>query len=305
MSFKVVGIGEVLWDLFPTDRKLGGAPANFAYHAGALGAEAYLISRVGNDVLGHEILARLGELGIRTECIATDLAHPTGTVTVQLAADGQPCFTIHESVAWDHLTADSPSVAAVAGADVVCFGSLGQRCETSHAAVRTLLQASSPSALRIFDVNLRQDFYSRELIEDSLEMANFLKLNDSELPVLARLLGLSGLTDKQQLAELAERYSLRLVVFTCGARGSMFYDGSLWSEHSAPTVDVKDTVGAGDSLTAAVAMGVLSGWTLDTIGERANAIAAYVCSCEGATPPMPAYLVEPFTHSVCASTALG
>ena len=301
MCFKIVGIGEVLWDLFPTGKKMGGAPANFAYHARALGAEARVISRVGNDALGREILARLESLGLPTDGVSVDLSRPTGTVTVQLAPDGQPLFTIHEGVAWDHFAADSTTVAAVASADAVCFGSLAQRCEPSHAAIRTLLANTRRTALRIFDVNLRQDFYSRELIEGSLELANVLKLNDTELPVLARLLGLRGITDKQQLAELAERYGLRLVAYTCGARGSMLYDGTRWSEHAGLAVEVKDTVGAGDSLTAAVALGLLAGWDIETIGKRANEIAAYVCSCEGATPPMPAHLRAPFQNPKLAS----
>jgi fructokinase len=252
---------------------------------------------VGNDVLGHEILTRLESLGLPADCVPVDLSHPTGTVTVQLAPDGQPRFTIHEGVAWDHLVADSTAVAAVAAADAICFGSLAQRCEPSHAAIRTLLANSRRTALRIFDVNLRQDFFSRELIEGSLELANVLKLNDTELPVLARLLGLRGITDKQQLAELAENYGLRLVAYTCGARGSMLYDGTHWSEHAGIAVKVKDTVGAGDSFTAAVTLGLLAGWDIETIGSVASELAAYVCSCQGATPPLPARLRAQFqTH---------
>ena len=303
MSFKIIGIGEVLWDLFPSGKKMGGAPANFAYHAHALGAEARVISRVGHDALGREILARLESLGLPTDCVPVDLSHPTGTVTVQLAPDGQPRFTIHEGVAWDHIVADSTAVAAVAAAAAVCFGTLGQRCEPSHAAIRTLLANSPRTALRIFDVNLRQDFFSRELIEGSLEVANVLKLNDTELPVLSRLLGVKALSDKEQLAELAQRFGLRLVVYTCGSRGSMLYDGTRWSEHAARAVGVKDTVGAGDSLTAAVAMGMLAGWDLETIGERASEIAAYVCSCEGATPPMPPHLRALFRNATVAGRA--
>jgi fructokinase len=294
MSFKVVGLGEVLWDLLPSGRKIGGAPANFAYHSHALGADARLVSRVGADALGTELLADLELLGLSTDYISIDRTHPTGTVTVQLAADGQPRYTIHEGVAWDYLVADSTAVACTTTADAICFGSLAQRCAPSHSAIRTLLTASRPDALRIFDVNLRQDFYSRELIESSLELANVLKLNDTELPVLARLLGVTSLLNKQQLAELADRYGLRLVAYTCGARGSILYDGTRWTEHPAQAVDVKDTVGAGDSLTAAVAIGMLAGWDLGTIGNRATNIAGYVCSCEGATPSLPADLRAPF-----------
>ena len=294
MSFKVVGLGEVLWDLFPSGKKMGGAPANFAYHARALGADARVVSRVGNDALGREILAQLEAIGLSSECVSVDPTHPTGTVSVELMADGQPHYVIHEGVAWDHLVADAAAVAAVSSADAVCFGSLAQRCAPSHAAIRTMLASSPRTALRIFDVNLRQDFFSKELIEGSLEFTNVLKLNETELPILARLLGVRGITEKQQLAEIAERFGLRLVAYTCGARGSMLYDGTRWSEHTGRIVEVKDTVGAGDSLTAAVTMGMLAGWTLETIGERANEIAAYVCSCEGGTPPLPAHLRAPF-----------
>ncbi|MDB6150405.1 MAG: sugar kinase, ribokinase [Chthoniobacter sp.] len=301
MSFKAVGIGEVLWDVFPSGKKMGGAPANFAYHAYALGATASVVSRVGDDALGREILARLQTLGLPTDCVGIDSDYPTGTVTVEVAADGQPQYTIHEGVAWDHLAADAAALAAVKSADVVCFGSLGQRCEPSRTAIRTMIASSPRTALRIFDINLRQTFFSRELIQGSLEIANILKLNDTELPVLVRLLNLSGADEQQQLAELAERYGLRLVAYTCGARGSMLYDGARWSEHSGIAIEVKDTVGAGDSFTAAVAIGMLAGWDLQTMGDRANEIAAYVCSCDGATPPMPEHLRAPFQNATFSS----
>jgi len=302
MSFKVVGIGEVLWDLFPSGKKMGGAPANFAYHARALGADARVVSRVGNDALGREILAQFETIGLSNECISVDLARPTGTVSVELMADGQPHYVIHEDVAWDHLVADAKAVEAVSSADAVCFGSLAQRCAPAQAAIRTMLEKSPRTALRIFDVNLRQDFFSRDLIEHSLELAHVLKLNDTELPMLTRLLGVRGITEKQQLAEIAGRFGLRLVAYTCGARGSLLYDGAQWSEHAGRRVEVKDTVGAGDSLTAAVTIGMLAGWDLETIGERANDIAAYVCSCEGGTPLLPAHLRAPFEPKVPADT---
>ena len=302
MNYQVVGIGEVLWDLFPAGKAIGGAPANFAYHAHALGATASLISRVGNDALGGELLADLAKLGLSTDCISIDRAHPTGTVTVEVAEDGQPRYTIHEDVAWDHLVADRMALARVAAADAICFGSLAQRCAPSQAAIRTMLAASRPEALRIFDVNLRQDFYSRELIEGSLALANVLKLNDAELPVLAHLLGVKSMTERGQLAEIAERNSLRLVAYTRGANGSMLYDGARWSEHEGRVIAVEDTVGAGDSLTAAVVMGFLDGWDLDVIGERANDIAAYVCSREGATPRLPEELRAPFQTAQARSS---
>jgi len=298
MSFKIAGIGEVLWDVFPAGTKLGGAPANFAYHARALGAAGSVVSRVGDDAAGREILAQLQALGLATDSVAVDRSHPTGSVTVQLAADGQPRYTIHQGVAWDHLVADSAGIAAVSTADAVCFGSLAQRCDPSRVAIRALLARSHPSALRIFDVNLRQDFYSQELIEDSLELANVLKLNDTELPVLARLLEVRASSEKEQLVELADRFGLRLVAYTCGARGSMLWDGGEWSESEAPRIEVKDTVGAGDAFTAAVALGMLAGWPIQKIGAFASELAAYVCSCDGATPPIPEHLRRCVTADV-------
>lgn len=294
MSFKVIGIGEVLWDVFPGGKKLGGAPANFAYHAHALGADAYVVSRVGNDALGREIVAALDSLGLATTCVSIDPTRPTGTVTVEVTPDGQPRYTIHEGVAWDYLNADTATFERAAAADAICFGSLAQRSADSRAAVRSLLEVSRPAALRIFDVNLRQNFYSRDVIEGSLEVANVLKLNDAELPILARLLGLKENAEQVQLAELAQRHGLRLIAYTRGSRGSMLFDGKEWSEHAAREIDVKDTVGAGDAFTGAVAMGMLAGWDLPMIGRRANEIAAYVCTCDGATPPLPEELKAAF-----------
>jgi fructokinase len=159
VKFKLVGIGEVLWDLLPGGRQMGGAPANFAYHACALGAEARVISRVGNDALGRELVARLQKLGVPTYCIEVDPALPTGTVSVEVAADGQPKFDIHENVAWDALSGESAGRLAVAGADGVCFGTLAQRSESARATIRSLVAAAPPAALRILDVNLRQHYF--------------------------------------------------------------------------------------------------------------------------------------------------
>ena len=286
MSFKVIGVGEVLWDLLPAGKQLGGAPANFAYHAHALGAEVRVVSRVGNDPLGREILDRLRALGLPTDGVGVDADAPTGTVSVELAADGQPRFTIHENVAWDHLVADEASLAFAAHAAAVCFGSLGQRCEASRRAIRALVTATPAMALRVFDINLRQQFYSREIVEDSLRLANVLKLNDTELPVLAAMFGLAGGV-REQLAALAQRFALRAVALTRGALGSLLLAGNTWSEHPGLTVKVVDSVGAGDAFTAAMALGLLAGHRLDDINRHANEVAAYVCSQAGATPVLP------------------
>jgi len=293
--FSIVGLGEVLWDMLPAGPQLGGAPANFTCHARALGADATLISRVGTDELGREIITRLNALGVSTNGIVVDAQRPTGTVGVELDA-GQPRYIIHENVAWDFIEATPAALAAVCSADAVCFGTLAQRSETSRFAIRSLVSSAASDALRVCDINLRQHFYSQELIADSLALANVLKLNDAELPVLAALFGLSGDT-RTQLAALARKFALRLVVLTRGAQGSVLFDGTNWSEHPGIDVLVKDTIGAGDSFTAATVLGYLSGWKLDRINAFANEVAAFVCSHPGATPSLPEAMREAFRQT--------
>jgi fructokinase len=286
VTFKLVGIGEVLWDLLPGGPQIGGAPANFVIHARALGADARLVSRVGDDLLGREVLERFRLLGLPTDTLAVDAVAPTGTVSVKLAPGGQPEFTIAEDVAWDRITADEPGLAAVRAADAVCFGSLAQRAEAARHAIRTLVAATPNGALRIFDVNLRPPFIDRELIDGSLALANVLKLNDRELPMLAAMFGLSGGV-RDQLAEVARRHQLSLVALTRGPCGSLLLADGHWSEHPGLPTEVVDTVGAGDAFTAAMTLGFLGGLPLDEVNRRANAVAAYVCAQPGATPALP------------------
>ena len=293
MKFKLVGIGEVLWDLLPGGRHLGGAPANFTYHACALGADARLVSRVGNDDLGREATDRLAKLGVPVECIEVDRSLPTGSVSVQVAADGQPQFQIHDNVAWDSLRGEPAARLAVTAADAVCFGTLAQRCEPSRSTIRALVSATLPGRFRILDVNLRQHYYSRQIIEESLALANVLKVNDAELPLLAEMFALRG-DERSQLAQLAKKFALRVVACTRGECGSLLFAGDRWSVHPGVPVKVVDTVGAGDSFTAAMALGLLAGWDLDDINQRANEVAACVCSRAGGTPPLPEELREPF-----------
>ena len=290
---KVVGIGELLWDVLPTGARMGGAPANFACHAQALGANASVVSRVGDDDPGHQLVRNLRELGLSAAGIGVDPVHPTGTVEVKLGDDGQPHFTISRGVAWDHLVADSHTVEMMKTADAICFGSLGQRSSTSRSAIRRLVTATPQDAFRIFDVNLRQDYFTAELIHESLGMANVCKLSDSELPVIAELLGIDGDIDTQ-IARMIGIYQLRVLVYTRGSGGSIVSDGKNRYEHPGFPTDVRDTVGAGDSFTATVAMGLLHGWPVDAISETANAVASHVCSCEGAIPPMPEHLRKRF-----------
>ena len=293
MDFNVVGVGEVLWDLLPAGRQMGGAPANFASHAHALGAAAQVVSRVGNDPLGREILDRLRGLGLGTNGVTSDPSAPTGTVSVVLAAQGHPTFTIHERVAWDYLEVGEDMLHTAARAAVICFGTLGQRHPVARAAVRTVLQAAPPTALRVFDINLRQHFYSGALIEESLAVADVLKLNESELPRLAELFQLAG-DERSQLTELARRFRLRAVAYTRGDRGSLLHSQGHWSEHPGIPVTVVDTVGAGDAFTAALALGLLAGWSLDSVNQHASEVAAYVCSQHGATPILPERWRAPF-----------
>lgn len=295
MEQNIVGIGEVLWDLLPGGRQLGGAPANFTYHARALGAEARLISRVGHDDLGREALERLSRLGIPTECVEVDEELPTGTVGVTVSADGQPHYQIHEHVAWDAIRGEAAGRAAVSSADAVCFGSLAQRSENSRKAIQSLLAATPQAALRIFDINLRQQYYSREVIEESLALANVLKVNDAELPQLAKLFQLTG-DVRAQIRQLAQQFRLRWVAYTRGGSGSLLFaetDGR-WSDQPGVAATVMDTVGAGDAFTATMTLGLLAGWDLDDINEHANRVAAFVCTRAGATPELPASLRQPF-----------
>ena len=286
MGFKVIGIGEVLWDLLPSGAQLGGAPANFAYHAQALGARAGVISRVGSDRLGQDIRRRLAELHLPLDLVQCDESAPTGTVTVELTGDGIPQFTIHRDVAWDHLVPTEAALSAARAAHALCFGTLAQRDEPSHSTIQKLLSHAAPESWRVFDINLRQTFYTRAVIESSLGFANVLKLNDEELPVLAAMFGLNG-DVAMQVSAIAQMFELKLVALTRGPLGSLLYHGGRWSECQTRPVRVKDTVGAGDAFTAALVMGLLQDMDLDQINIAANEVARHVCSCAGATPPLP------------------
>lgn len=297
MNFNVLGIGEVLWDLLPTGAQMGGAPANFAYHARALGARAGVVTRVGLDHLGRDIRQRLEELGVPPDLVQVDEKFPTGTVAVELEGDGIPRFTIREQVAWDHIQPTDAALKAAREADAVCFGTLAQRCEPSRSTIHRLLTQSPTTSLRIFDINLRQNFYSREVIQKSLRLANVLKLNDAELPVVAQLLGLEG-DMETQVAALAKQFDLHIVALTCGPQGSLLYRAGRWSECTSRPVRVKDTVGAGDAFTAALAIGLLRKMDLDDVNLAANEVARHVCSCAGATPPLPEELRHHFAVPV-------
>jgi fructokinase len=292
-QFKIVGIGEVLWDLLPAGKQLGGAPANFICHAHALGADARLISRVGDDAAGREILERFRARGLPMEAIGIDPTAPTGTVSVEVGAEGHPKYTIHENVAWDRIAADSAALAAVRNADAICFGSLAQRTNFVRETIAGLLAGANKDALHVFDINLRPPFINRDAIAQSVASADILKLNEEELPILAGMFQLTG-SPAQQLAALAARFPIQLIVLTRGAEGSMLFAGGTLCEHPVSPIEVRDTIGAGDSFTAAVTIGFLRQWPLEKIADHASAVAAYVCTQPGATPPLPEALRRPF-----------
>jgi fructokinase len=295
MCFRITGIGEVLWDLLPAGPQLGGAPANFAYHAHALGAKASLVTRVGNDDLGKAILDRFEQIEVARDTMQVDEVAPTGTVTVALSDEGIPNYIIHESVAWDRLTVTRPALDAMRAADAVCFGSLAQRGEVSRNSIQTLVAAAPKDALRVFDVNLRQDYFSRDVIERSLVLANVLKLNDDELPVVAQLFGLTG-SIRHQMETIAGRFRLQLVALTRGAAGSLLFQAGEWSDcPSVPTL-VVDTIGAGDAFAAALVLGMLCKLPLGVINTLADEVARHVCSGAGATPQLPKRLSQRYAR---------
>ena len=284
-KYIVVGLGELLWDIFSEGKQLGGAPANFAYMTSLLGDRGIVASRVGEDELGREARQRLQSLGLQTDFVQMDADRPTGTVTVDVDPAGQPTFTIATSVAWDDF-AWAPEWRALAQqADAVCFGSLAQRCASSRGTIRSFLKSVRPGTTRIFDVNLRQKFYSAEVLSESAALAEIIKVNHEELPVIAKLLGLPFTYDEMRAAQwLRETYGSKLVCITRGAKGSIVVGEDEISEHSGYRVFVADTVGAGDAFTAALVYHYLRHASVSTLNEAANRMGAWVASQTGATP---------------------
>lgn len=287
----VLGLGEVLWYMAPGGKLLSGSPATFAYHAQALGAEAFVVSRVGDDVLGMEILERLDRLQLSRQYVTLDPMHPTGTVSVQLNGQTEPEYIIPRPAAWDFIRPDGNLLWLAERIDAVCFGSLAQRSTVSRSTIRRLLAATREDCLRIFDLNLRQGYYYLETIVNGLALANVLKLNERELPVVAKMLSISE-RNGDVLTTLLQRYSLKLVALTRGQRGSVLVGPEGHSVHPAMPIDVADTAGAGDAFAAVIAMGMLQGLELGVINEHANRVAGYVCSQHDAMPPMPPELLR-------------
>ena len=286
MKKKVVGLGEVLWDILPERTCLGGAPANFAYITTLMGDQGIVASRVGEDSRGVEALRVMDGLSLDIDHVQTDGGHETGRVQVKVDGKGIACYEIARPVAWDHLewTLDWQRLAGKV--DAVCFGSLAQRSEGSRATIRRFLQATPATTVKVFDVNLRQNFFSADTIIESMKLADMVKLNDEELPRVMSLCGLPH-KDKDERASaqrLAEAYRLKLVCITRGERGSLLLRDGQVSEHRGFRVKVADTVGAGDAFTAGLVHEYLHGASLDLMNEVANLVGAWVASEVGAMP---------------------
>jgi fructokinase len=294
MKKRVVGLGEVLWDLLPERTCLGGAPANFAYITTLMGDLGIVASRVGEDSRGLEALRRMEELRLNTDHVQTDRQRPTGTVKVELDGKGVARFEIAHPVAWDFLEWNSDWQHLAETADAVCFGSLAQRSEASRATIRHFLRATSPAAVKVFDVNLRQSYYSQEVLSESLKLADIVKLNDEELPAIMSLFKLPHQDELSSARCLISAYGLKLVCITRGGRGSLLVcdkpvRGGDVSEHPGFRVRVADTVGSGDAFTAGLVHEHLRGSEsgridLDRMNEVANRMGAWVASEAGAMP---------------------
>jgi fructokinase len=280
----VVGLGELLWDLFPAGKQLGGAPANFAYISSLLGEEGIPASRVGKDKLGEEALQRLGAVGLCTEFIQQDPDHPTGTVKVEVDRFGQPRFEITEFVAWDFFAWTHPWQELADRTDAVCFGTLAQRSEHSRSAIQSFLLATRPDAVRVCDINLRPPFFDGQVVSGSMKLANIVKLNHEELPQVMRLLDLKHGSETQSARNLLVSYDLQLVCVTRGNNGSLLISCDECVEHPGFKIKVADTVGSGDAFTAALVHGYLQGKPLAQINEESNRVGAWVASQVGGMP---------------------
>lgn len=279
----MVGLGEILWDILPSGKKLGGAPTNFAYISNILGNRGVTASRLGTDLLGQEARQRLQSLGVTDEYVQSDRKIPTGTAEVHIDSAGQPTFAIREPAAWDFLQWTPAWQQLSADADVICFGSLAQRSAASAETIERFLLNSRSDAVRIFDVNLRQSYYNPAVLKRSLEHADILKLSDSELPVVASQLGLD--TDEKQAAlQLIREFHLDFVCITRAERGSQLLSQSECVSHPGFVVDVVDAVGAGDAFTACVAHFLVRGLSLMEISAYANRLASWDTTQHGATP---------------------
>lgn len=284
----VIGMGEALWDVLPEGKKIGGAPANFAYHVSQLGLDSRVVSAVGDDKLGEETIAALEGKGLKLN--VARVPYPTGTVQVTLDDNGVPQYEIREGVAWDNIPFTDELAALASKASAVCWGSLAQRSYVSRETINRFLDAmpADDATLKVFDINLRQSFYTKEILEASFRKCNILKINDEELVVVSRLFELPGTDLEEKCQKLIEMYDLNLLILTCGVNGSYIFKGSDVSFVETPTVEVADTVGAGDSFTATMVACLLKDMPIPEAHKLAVEISAFVCTQNGAMPELPA-----------------
>ena len=287
----VIGLGEALWDVLPEGKKLGGAPANFAYHAGQfLGqANTMAISALGEDKLAEETIAALEEHGL--QYTMPRVPYPTGTVQVQLDEQGIPTYDIRENVAWDNIPF-TPEIEEIArNCRAVCFGSLAQRNVVSRENIHRFLDATPEDCVKIFDINLRQNFYTKEVIQESMRRCNILKINDEELVIIGRMFGYPGLDIENKCWLILGKYDLDMLVLTCGTNGSYVFTPGQMSFQETPKVEVADTVGAGDSFTGSFCAAILNGKPVPEAHQLAVKVSAFVCTQNGAMPTIPASLL--------------
>jgi len=284
-SFKIVGIGEISWDLYPSGKRLGGAPANFAYHISALGHSGIIASRIGDDDLGKEIINFLLRNNLESRYIQVDKIRPTGTVEVKIDKNNQPNYVVKEKVSWDFLDLSEDFYNLLKETDAICFGTISQRNKTTRKTILSFLNAANNKTTKVFDINLRQNFYNKQVIEESLKLSTILKLNDFELKTIRNLLNINAnYSEEESCNFLINKYKLNLVCLTKGEEGSM-----LVNEHSvyrcpAYPYEVVNRVGAGDAFTAAVIINFLKKYSLKIISERANRLASWVTSKKEAMP---------------------
>ena len=288
----VVGLGEVLWDVLPEGKKLGGAPANFAYHAGQfLGSDNTIaISALGEDKLAEETIAALKEHGLND--LLPRVPYPTGTVQVTLDEQGIPTYDIKENVAWDNIPFDDDIRKIARSCRAVCFGSLAQRNIVSRTTIQKFLDETPADCLKIFDINLRQQFYTQEIIRESLQRCNILKINDEELVLIGRMFGYPGLDIENKCWLILGKYNLDMLVLTCGTNGSYVFTPGQMSFQETPKVKVADTVGAGYSFTGSFVGSILNGKTVAEAHKTAVQVSAFVCTQNGAMPTLPAEFLK-------------
>lgn len=285
MKRLVVGLGEVLWDMLPEGRKIGGAPVNFAYHAGQFGIDTMAVSAIGNDKLGEDTIAEMN--GKHLNHIFPSVPYPTGSVQVKLNEKGVPAYDIKENVAWDNIPFTNEIESVARSCRAVCFGSLAQRNAVSRSTIRKFIESTPSGCIRIFDINLRQNFYTSNVIRDSLEHCNILKINDEEIMLVSRMFNYDSSNIENVCRTIMEDFSLEMVILTCGTKGSYIFTKGGVSFMPTPKVNVADTVGAGDSFTGSFCAAILRGLPVAEAHKKAVEVSAYVCTQNGAMPEIP------------------